>query len=329
MRHEAMNKAEDAPAQVVKASCPGECHTVTRPTAVFRDAASTPAVAGVDARLPCDDDIEEILRYVYALLGFNAACYCRTVVASRVQSRFAAVGVDSFSAYRRVLEGSTDELALLMRVLTIKYSSFFRDPLAFAYLHEMLFPAMLAANSAQPKHSLRIWSAGCAYGEEPYSIAMLLHQLTGGKCSSPAETMIVATDIDAHALAHAREAQYYLADIADVRYSLVERYFTRHGDTVHLLPMITGMVAFSLHDLLDYRTIAPAESVFGSFDFILCRNVLMYFEPETQAHIRHNLIRALAPGGYLLLGRTESVHEHERSLLQRVTDCCSLYCKFA
>ena len=272
------------------------------------------------------EEIQGILEFVRTARGFDPAGYCPGVLATRVQSRLAATGLASAAEYRRLLSSSPAEVDLLVASLTIKYSIFFRDPLAFDYLGESLLPTLLAEKAAAGGGGLRLWSAGCAHGEEPYSLAILLHELARYHPAA-ANAILFATDRDEQALAQARAARYQAVSLANVRHGLLAVAFAPEGDTFRVLPAIASRVRFSVHDLLDHRSAAPAESVFGSFDLILCRNVLIYFEPDYQSFICEQLYRALAEGGCLLLGRTESLAAPWSRRFHRVTDCCALYRK--
>jgi chemotaxis methyl-accepting protein methylase len=234
--------------------------------------------------------------------------------------------VAGFDAYLAYLRQYPEELAVLVKSLTIKYSTFFREALALEYLREHVVPSMLDHEADGDEHGLRIWSAGCARGEEPYSLAMLLRDAMSRHGRS-IDVAIFATDIDAQALEHAREARYPVASIAHIPYALAARYCEILGESAQVNPCITRMVRFSVHDMLDRLASAPAESIFGGFDLILCRNLLIYFTPDAQATICGRLYRSLAPGGYLLLGRTETLAAPWVGQLSRVTDCCPLYRK--
>ena len=275
---------------------------------------------------PAAGGIEDVLARVRAARGFDAAGYCPSVLETRVRSRLAAAGAADYGDYLRLLAAAPAELDLLVEALTLKVSSFFRDPLAFEYLAEALLPAILAEKAAAGDRSLRVWSAGCATGEEPYSVAILLHDLA--RRAPPAlEMALFATDLDETALARAREALYPAASLANVRRGLLESSFIQQGEAYRLLPAIARLVRFSIHDMRDRRTAAPADSVFGSFDVILCRNLLIYFETEYQAIICEKLWRSLVVGGYLLLGQTETLAAPWQGRFRQVTDCCRLYRK--
>lgn len=273
-----------------------------------------------------DHGLRDILEFARAERGFESAGYCPSVMETRVQSRLAAAGVSGHQDYLQLLRSSPCELDLLIEALTLKVSSFFRNPVAFEYLREAVLPAILMKKAARGEKCVRVWSAGCACGEEPYSVALLLHALALGQHRA-AEATLFATDIDEKALARGREALYPAESLASVPYGLATTCFQREGDHFRLLPSVARAVSFSAYDMLDRRTNSPADSVFGTFDLILCRNLLIYFQPEYQDIIVGKLYRSLAVGGYLLLGQTEMLPEEWQGRLRRVTDCCRLYRK--
>ncbi len=196
----------------------------------------------------------------------------------------------------------------------------------FEYLGEFVLPSLLAGKAGGGGPPIRIWSAGCASGEEAYSIAILLREAGRGEIPPP-EVTLFATDIDEKALARGREALYPGSAVENVRHGLLESSFSREGDSFRVVPAIASAVRFSVHDVLDPRTASPAESVFGTFDLILCRNLLIYFEPDHQEIVFGKLYRSLAEGGYLVLGRTESLAERWRGRLQRVNESLPVYRK--
>lgn len=271
-------------------------------------------------------NLGRILEYVRYARGFNTVGYCIPVLESRIANRLQVLGAASYNEYMEILRTSSTELDALVDILTIHVSSFFRDPLTFEYLYEYTLPTLLAAKAASHDPSIRIWSAGCASGEEPYSIAILLHELIK-YYNSICNITILATDIDNLALDQAREAHYTDESLGNIHYNLFKTYFTRNDDGYTLHPSIKDMVSFSVHDIIDRRTISPAESIFGSFDIILCRNVLIYFTSEFQEIIHCKLNQSLSDNGYLILGRTESLPETWRRCYRRITECSSIYQK--
>jgi len=268
----------------------------------------------------------EVIAFAAERRGFRSSGYCLSVLERRVRERIVSAGAAGVEEYLRLLESDPSELDLLVEALTVKVSAFFRDPLVFEYLNELVFPTLLARKGAEGNRSVRVWSAGCAGGEEPYSVAILLHELSRREIP-PVDVTIFATDVDERALARGREALYPASAVANVRHGILSSSFRPEADSWRVLPEVARLVRFSVHDLLDGRTAAPAESIFGTFDLVLCRNVLIYFDAAAQAAALSALVRSLAEGGHLLLGQTESPPGPWRERLRRVNDFCSLWVK--
>ncbi len=272
------------------------------------------------------DGIADILEYIRRERDFETEGYCRSVLTERIQQRMDSLGIARTDAYLEMLGREPAETDRLRDCLTVKVSSFFRDPLVFEYLAEAVLPAIADEKYRREDRSLRIWSAACATGEEAYSIAMLLRERATELPRLP-DPLIFATDIDESALAQARTGVYSKSSLAKLPYGLVASYFSREGDFFRVAPEIRAAVRFSRHNILDKKGAVPAESIFGAFDLILCRNLLIYFEPPWQELIVGRLWRSLVPGGFLVLGKTESIPLAWRAKLRRQSDLCPVYRK--
>ena len=169
-----------------------------------------------------DNEMDELIQYIRATRGFDFAAYKRTTLSRRVHKRMAEVHISSFADYRDLLEADADEFNALFNTILINVTSFFRDRPAWDYLVEQILPDLLARR--EPGQPLRIWSAGCAAGQEPYTLAMVLAEHVGsGDLRNLVK--IYATDIDQAALAQARQGSYSDKEVSDVPPSLQERYF--------------------------------------------------------------------------------------------------------
>lgn len=237
--------------------------------------------------------IAEILALLNRRTGYDFSCYRPQTVLRRIRNRMISKGVPNVQGYLGQLIQDPAESAALLERLTIKVSRFYRNALSFDPLRGEVLPR-LAERFGQP---LRLWSAGCAHGEEPYTLAILLEEagITGE---------ILATDIDAVALAHARRAEYPGESIAELPTSLaaigVEPVPGR-ADRVRVKPSIRERVHFCVHDLT--RPVPPTGS--APFHLISCRNVLIYLRREAQERSLSMLRRALLDGGTLCLGEAE------------------------
>jgi chemotaxis protein methyltransferase CheR len=233
------------------------------------------------------------LRMVRRLTGVDLACYRQGQLRRRLDALVQRVGAGSFTAYARLLERDPARLQEFRDYFTINVSEFFRDPDRFRYLEQQVLPALLAA-----RPSLRVWSAGCSFGAEPYSVAILLRELAPGGAHR-----IVATDVDRTALDRARQgAGYGPADLRAVTPARLARWFVPAADgrTYAVRPELKTLIGFREHNLLGA---APGEG----YDLILCRNVVIYFTDVAKGLLFRRFVDALRPGGALFVGGTEIV----------------------
>ena len=273
-----------------------------------------------------DEDLKRVLDYLNKERGFDFSGYRPSMVERRMGQRLTPTKCADVPEYLEYLKQHPHELDNLVDVLTINVSRFFRNTLAFDYMADKILPALVFDKLRGQDPSLRIWSAGCATGEEPYSIAILIQELQR-KEKLNLSVNIFATDIDERALKNAKTAVYRYGSIKNIKYRLLKRYFEGHGEHFQLSPKIQKMVAFSPYDMLDKRRYAPPESVFGGFDMTFCKNVLIYFSQEYQGMILDKLHRSLARGGYLVLGRAEIPTGKYRNRFRKVSECCPIYQK--
>lgn len=242
----------------------------------------------------------------------------------RVKQRLRVAGCEDVTGYCTFLLNNPGEVDNLLDAITINVSRFFRDSLTFELIADQILPALARKKMHRNETSLRIWSAGCARGEEPYSMAILVKELRN-KEGWPEHVHFFATDIDSKALGAAGKAHYTSESLKNVKFRLLTKYFSRHGELFALDPEIREMVTFSHYDLLDKAHGVPPESVFGDFDLVLCRNVLIYFNLHYQAKIFERLYHALNPNGFLVLGMAESLPENFRYRFQRMFAFSPIY----
>lgn len=256
--------------------------------------------AAVATATSVDDSLPALLAYVRQRRAVDFSAYRSGTVRRRLALRLAATGCSDYAAYLQTLKADPAELAALLDALTIKVSAFFRNPLVFEVLRERALPELLEASRGR---TLRVWCAGCARGEEPYSVAILLRELRKEKSAAP--PFILATDIDREALAEARAGRYPAEALAEVKKVYLDRYFTPEKERFRLNEAVRSMVVFAEHDLACGS--APREGLFSDYQLILCRNVLIYFDLDLQVRVLRGLAERLTPGGYLLLGEAETL----------------------
>jgi chemotaxis protein methyltransferase CheR len=218
-------------------------------------------------------------------------------------SRITARGLQSFAHYFQLLcsRGGAEEFDQLLNLITIPETFFFRDQAQLMALKRYVIPDILAKRSGEDS-TLRIWSAGCSTGEEPYTIAMIVAEGMPGVVLP--RTRILATDISRNALAAAREGLYRSRSLQSTEDDYRERYFSRRGNMYALNEAIKQMVEFRYFNLM--REPYPLLDLTG-WDIIFCRNVTIYFQPEVTKRVVHNFYESLREGGYLFTGFSESL----------------------
>ncbi len=267
-----------------------------------------------------------ILKYLQAKRGLNFGGNRSFMLKRRIGRWVAKTGSSGYREYFEYLQQHTAELSHLIDVLTINVSRFFRDTLVFDTFGKIILPALIQEKQAQKEPTLRIWSAGCATGEEPYSIAMLLQEFF--KKEPPTFNLsLFATDIDNKSLSCARQAKYSPESIQNITVKRLKAYFDTQPGGYQLKPEIRAMVSFSHFDLLSTSHFSPPESIFGDFDIIFCRNVLIYFNADFQEVIFEKLHRSLRKNGLLVLGEAEILPVKYEGSFGKRTACCKIYRK--
>ena len=244
-----------------------------------------------------DAGFEALLRYLAATRGFDFSAYKRSTLERRTLVRMQGLGIASFRDYIDYLEVVPEEFERLFNTVLINVTSFFRDAPAWELLRERIIPAILQAKA--PTEPVRIWSAACASGEEAYSLAILLAEAMGRE-QAIERAKIYATDIDEEALTAARNGLYSERAVEDVPVELRERYFEANGDRLAFRRDLRRLVIFGRHDLL-------RDAPISRIDLLVCRNALMYFNAESQSRILDRFFFALREGGYLFLGKPETL----------------------
>ena len=247
-----------------------------------------------------DKQWDALLEYLQRNRGFDFRGYKPASLTRRIRRRMEIVGVNDFEHYLDYLEVHPEEFPLLFNTILINVTAFFRDPAAWEYLAKEALPHFI--NEKQAAEPIRIWSAGCASGEEAYTIAMILGEILG-KDAFRKRVKIYATDIDEEALTQARQATYSSKDIQSVPTELRKKYFEQTSDRYIFRPDLRRAVIFGRHDLI-------MDAPISRLDLVVCRNTLMYFNAETQARILTRLHFALHDQGMLFLGRAEMLLTH-------------------
>lgn len=247
--------------------------------------------------------------------GISFARLRREIILSRISRRLKELNFERFhDYYERVLEDH-DELSELIDRVSTNVTQFFREPKQFDFLSHAAIPEILSTASKK----IRVWSAGCSTGEEPYSIAMAFQDAFDRHgCKNP-DFKILASDISTRVLREAEEGIYTAEEVSQVPLPFLSKYFLAgvgHNEGLY-------QAKKALKDSVLFRRINLTEEVYpirGVFDFIFCRNVIIYFEKATQDRVVRALLRFLKPGGYLLCGHSESLIGL-RNMLRAVQPC--------
>jgi PAS domain S-box-containing protein len=241
--------------------------------------------------------LREIFTVLRVRTGHDFSNYKRPTVLRRIERRINVCELESLPAYAAFIKENPDEAQSLLKDLLISVTNFFRDKEAFEFLERDVVPRIVQDKTSQDQ--IRVWVAGCATGEEAYSLAMLFAEQTETSPVAPA-IQIFATDIDEAAIAAAREGFYTLNDAADISPERLRRFFTKEGDGFRVRRELREMILFANHNLLK-------DAPFSHLDLVTCRNLLIYFNDTAQERAMETFHFALNPGSFLLLGTSESV----------------------
>ncbi|WP_433785842.1 CheR family methyltransferase [Actinomycetospora sp. CA-101289] len=258
---------------------------------------------GVDAGP--DAAFEALLGFLKESRGFDFTGYKRSSLQRRVQRRMQQVGVGAFADYLDLLQVDQDEFTHLFDTVLINVTGFLRDPEAWRQLQEEVVPQLLATKTRD--EPVRVWSAGCASGEEAYGLAMVLAEAVGFE-EFRRRVKVYATDVDEDALSTARAAAYTDKDLQALPAEWRDRYFERTGTRHTFRGDLRRSVIFGRNDLVQ-------DAPIGRLDLLVCRNTLMYLNAETQAEVLRRFHFALNPAGVLFLGKAEMLLSHGRLFL--------------
>jgi two-component system, chemotaxis family, CheB/CheR fusion protein len=247
------------------------------------------------------EGLPELLGFLKSSRGFDFGGYKPASLGRRIHRRMSAVGVSGYSAYQEYLELNPDEYAALFDTVLINVTSFFRDGQVWDHLENVVLPELLSRKPAESP--IRVWSAGCASGEEACTAAMVLARLLGLE-EFRRRVKVYATDVDEHALAAGRAATYTDAAVRSVPEEH-RQWLERAGDAWTVHKDIRRVLIYGRHDLFQ-------DAPISRIDLLLCRNALIYFNAETQAQILNRFAFALNDDGVLVLGKAEMLLTHGR-----------------
>lgn len=267
-------------------------------------------------------DLQAIVAIASATSGVDFSRYRNEIVARRVEHRMRLVAAADRAAYLRHLDGDPGERRLLCDALLIKTTEAFRGARTFRVLREQLLPELVQRRASEGAATLRAWSVGCSHGLEAASLAICMIEARDAGAAR-IDVSVLGTDIDTSALERAARGQLSAAEVAAVPPELV-RHVEKGPQGPRWGPEVRECLAFARYDVLSDR-IAPADSVFASFDLVACRNLLIYLDREAQQEVCRKLVRCRAPGGALVLDESEMPPDTNALRIQRFTPDASIW----
>ncbi len=253
-----------------------------------------------------DEDFSRLSTFIYNELGIKMPDVKKVMLQSRLQKRLSELKIATFKEYIDFVfskEGRTEEIIKMIDLVTTNKTDFFREPAHFEFLTETALPQLV--DSDRNLSNIKIWSAGCSSGEEPYTLAMVLKEFISGRHGLDFE--ILATDLSTKILDKAVMAIYGEDRIAGVPLEIKRKYFLKSKDplnkTVRIIPELRSKISFKRLNFMD----AQYTSIEKEFDIVFCRNVLIYFDRETQQQVINKLASKLKTNGYFFLGHSESI----------------------
>jgi chemotaxis protein methyltransferase CheR len=247
--------------------------------------------------------------------GFDLEAYKERCILRRIYLKVRSKGHSSLGSYYRVLSRDREELERLFQYMTINVTEFFRNPTAFKYLESHILPRLMAEHSVHGQ--FRVWSAGCSSGEEPYSLAIVLHRVKKRfRISTP--FTVFATDVDDVILARGKVGRYNQEALKNLAEEDIREYFVEEEGTFSVSDQVRECVTFRTEDIL-------RDSPGDAQSLVVCRNLLIYFSRENQEQIITRFSRKLHPGGYLMLGKAETLIGRNRLFFQSISPTERIY----
>jgi two-component system CheB/CheR fusion protein len=256
-------------------------------------------IAGVPVPTRPDEKkaLEAFLEEVRTRYGLDFNSYKTPTILRRLQRRIVATDTENLDGYIKYLDTHPEEYPQLINAFLIKVTEFFRDPELFAYLRNDVLPDIVSY-ARNRGNEIRIWSAGCATGEEAYSLAILVSEVLGNELEQ-FNVRIFATDVDAEAVAFARRGVYPASALVGVPEEVINRYFSKDENHYQIKKRVRSLTVFGQHDL-------GQRAPFPNIDMAVCRNVMIYFTSDLQQRTLQLFAYSLRDGGYLVLGKAES-----------------------
>ena len=247
---------------------------------------------------------EPYLNFFKTRYQLDISIYDAAFLQNIITDRRRELAIEPNGEYLNYLESCSDEAFVFRDRLTNSYSEFFRNPLTFAYIEQVILPQIIEKKRIKKETEIRIWSAACALGQEAYSLAIICHEVIENKLED-LNFRIFATDINQETIDQAQRGIYQAVAITKATLNRIQTYFIRKGENYSIALTIKNYVDFSVFNLLSDQGSCPPASIYGNFDLVFCCNLLFYYKPEYRIAMLEKIGTSLAKGGYLITGETE------------------------
>ena len=276
-------------------------------TSLFPKSSSTPLELKIS-----DAEFRQLRDFIYSGSGIFIAENRKYLLENRLGNRLKLLGLKNFGEYYHFLQfdpKKARELTELYNAVTTNETSFYRNPPQLKVFQDIVLPDVLAAQRAQRTKSLRIWSAGCSTGEEPYTLSIMLHEVLGAELPQW-NIKIIANDLSENVLNSAREGAYGEYALRTTPKEIITKYFQPQADGKMVVkPEVKKLVSFGPINLSDRIQLKRLERC----HFVFCRNVIIYFDDAMKRQVIGAMYDNLLPGGYLFIGHSESLHNISRA----------------
>ncbi len=248
------------------------------------------------------EKIRPIVELLLRAYQIDVSKFDPTFMNNSIKKRISETCSDSREAYFHLLETDSSEIKNLVDSLQVCYSEFFRNPLTYAVLENIILPNLIYKKVKSKQHEIRIWSSACAAGQEPYSLAMLLREKLN---TEQINFRIFATDQSEDKIQQAKKGMYQYAEINQLNVKRLNAWFKKDKDVYIIKDEIKSHIEFSTFDCFNEHCSFPPSSIFGDFDIIICANVFFYYKPKFRGEILEKIVKSLATDGFLVTGETE------------------------
>lgn len=271
-------------------------------------------------------EIDQVIQAIGTVPGEDLSKFDESFLAKSLETRLEVTGNQTIEGYISYLSDHPGEPEEFYRSLYITYSEFFRNSLTFSELEQHILPLLIEKKKDAGSPEIRVWSAGCAAGQEAYSVAILLDELIGAR-NKPLSFLIAATDISEAGLQTARNGVYDARDMQNIKLKHLGTYFQSHGETYSVVSRLKDRIDFTRYDLLDEHSTSPPAGIYGDFDLVICSNLLFYYRPWIRSQILDKMYRSLAANGYLVTGEAERDIVEKSDCFQAISNPTAVYRK--